>query len=406
MASAAPDPDALPRHAARMVPAYGNLLAIGPRAEAIAPHLPAGCQLQCAGELPAAVDADVVLLLDPARAPHLAAAAARLGRPLICAASAGEADALGAALRAAGLRLQCAEQVSPGLRLLKWVPGEDIATRAPKRVLVLSYFHIPNFGDRLGYHVLNGLLPADVEVVHAPLAPFTVPDGVYDLLILGIGNSLLPRDACSPDLAHWLERIPRAIGIFGTQYRDQYREPEAARGLAAVLDKVTTWWARYEEDMLAFGRGRRNVRHLGDWLIAASPMAVPRVNRNLIVPPNILTTEAPLDRTIQRIQAYRSVESARLHPLLCALTSAAQAAYREQRDGALNAIEGAQPDPQAESGKFRSLLYDVFGRTFDEGEPFPVNRQAVAAYRRKVLANMEALRAELYALLERDLPAA
>jgi hypothetical protein len=254
--------------------------------------------------------------------------------------------------------------------------------------------------------VLNSLMPGDVELVYAPLAPFAVPEADYDLLVLGIGNSLLPRDACSPELAHWLARIPRAIGIFGTQYRDQYRHPDAARGLAAILDKVTTWWARYEEDMLAFGRGRTNVRHLGDWLIAASPMAVPRIDKNLVVPAEILTNEAPLDRTIQRIQDYRSVHSARLHPLLCALTSAAQAAYREQRGGALNAIAGTDPDPDAESGKFRSLLYDIFGRTFDEGAVFPVERQAVAAYRRKVLANMEALRAELYRLLERELPTA
>jgi hypothetical protein len=387
-----------------MVPAYGRLLAIGRGAEAIAPHLPAGCTLACAAELPAETDADLVLLLDPASAPSQAVAAARLERPLICVSPMAEADAFGVAMREVGLRPQCAAEVSPELRLFKWVRGGDTVACAPKRVLVLSYFHIPNFGDRLGYHVLNSLLPADVEVVHAPLAPFTVPEGAYDLLILGIGNSLLPRDACSPELAHWLEHIPRAIGIFGTQYRDQYREPAVARGLAALLDRLTTWWARYEEDIFAFGRGRANVRHLGDWLIAASPMANPRVERNLAVPPDILMREAPLDRTIQRIQAYRSVESARLHPLLCALTSAAQAAYREQRSGALNAIEGTDPDPQAESGKFRSLLYDVFGRTFDEGEFFAVDRQAVAAYRRKVLANMEALRAELYALLERQLP--
>lgn len=389
-----------------MVPAYGRLLAIGSEGEAIQPHLPAGCTLRTVADIPERTDADLILMLAANATASQAADAARLGRPLVCAWPIADAATLRETMRHAGFRLQCEERAASALGLFKWIPDVGIAAtpETAKRVLVLSYSHIPNFGDRLGYHVLNSLLPADVEVVYAPFAPFAVPQGDYDLLIVGIGNSLLPRDACDPEFLGWLARIPRAIGIFGTQYRDQYRHPEAAAALDAILDKVSTWWARYEEDALAFGRGRGNVRHLGDWLIAASPMSAPRIDKTLIVPPDIVASEVPLDRMIQQLQACRRIDSARLHPLLCALTSAEQAAFREQRSGTSNAIPDAEVDPQAVSGKFRSLLYDIFGRTFDEGAPFAVDRAAVAAYRRKVLANMEALRAELFMLLDRAPP--
>jgi hypothetical protein len=254
-----------------------------------------------------------------------------------------------------------------------------------------------NFGDRLGYHVLNGLLPANAEVTYGTLYPWSVPDRDYDLLILGIGNSLIANDACMPELARLLAKVPRAIGIFGIQFREQYRDPAAAKALDAILAKLTTWWARYEEDVLAFGRGRANVRHLGDWLVSAFPIAAPTLDKGLTIPPDIISQEVALDRMIQRIQAYRGVSSARLHTLLCALTSADDVSYQEQR------IEGGDG---RESGKFRSLLYDVFGRTFDEDALFRVDREAVIRYKRKVEANLVDLRAELFGLLDCPLPGA
>ena len=402
---------ALLRLAAGMVPAYGKILGIGPDAPAIGPYLPPGCTLLNAGALPERTEADLVLVLAPdGHASTLAAAAARLGKPLLCAWPLERADdpgftALGEAMRGAGFHLQCGEQVAPALGLLKWVPNDAAPPAPSKRVLVLSHYHIPNFGDRLGYHVLNGLLPAEAEVTYGALQPWDVPEGDYDLLILGIGNSLLPKDAANPALLALLDRIPRAIGIFGTQYRDQFVHHAAARAaLEHILATVSTWWARYEEDMLAFGRGRSNVRHLGDWLIAAAPMTRPKLDKALTVPAEIYEQEVALDRLIQRIQSYRTVSSSRLHTLLAALPSADHVAYQEQRLDARFRVPGGTSEGLPESGKFRSLLYDVFGRTFDEDRPFPVNRDAVIAYKRKVQANMELLRAELFALLGCELP--
>jgi len=158
----------------------------------------------------------------------------------------------------------------------------------------------------------------------------------------------------------------------------------------ALLSNLTTWWARYEEDLLAFGRGRGNARHLGDFLISAFPMATPTIDRNLVIPADVKSRDLSLDRLIQQIQPYRRVTTARLHPMLCALTSADQVSYREQRE-----LTG----DQAVSGKFRGLLYDVFGRTFEEDKFFDVDREAVVRYKAKVEANMADLRAQIAQLL-------
>ena len=272
--------------------------------------------------------------------------------------------------------------------------GEAETSVCP-RVLVLAYQHTANFGDRLGYHVLNSLLPAEAEVTWGTFLPWNVPDRDYDLLILGIGNSLIANDACNPALHRLLERVPQAIGIFGTQYRFQYRYPSAAAALDGILTRLTTWWARYEDDIAEFGQGRANVRHLGDWLISAFPMAVPTLERTLAIPPEIISHDQPLDRMIQRIQSYRAVSSARLHTLLCALTSAHQVQYQEQREA------GYADQP---SGKFQSMLCDIFGHSFDEDVPFVVDRAAVIRYKKKVERTMAGLRAELFGLLGCPLP--
>ena len=299
----------------------------------------------------------------------------------------------------AGFRLQCMAPVTPSFSLTKWVPEDGFAPSADqgngKRVLVMSWYNAANFGDRLGYHVLNGLLPAEAEVTYGTFEPWNVPDRDYDLLIIGIGNSLLPANACAPELQQLLEKVPLAIGIFGTQYREKYHQPDAALALDAILAKVTTWWARSEEDILAFGQGRANVRHLGDWLISAFPMAVPTRESGLTIPAKVMFQEGALDRMIQHIQSYRAVSSARLHTLLCALTSADHVSYQEQR---------MVSDPDLVSGKFRSMLYDIFGQTFEEDVLFRVDREAVIRYKRKVEANMALLRAELFQLLGASCP--
>lgn len=260
-----------------------------------------------------------------------------------------------------------------------------------KQVLVLSYFNTPNFGDRLGYHVVNALLPAHAIVTHAALNPWTLPDDArFDMVILGIGNSLNAAAVRRPQLHRLLERTPHSIGIFGTQYHYQYERMMDPALFGALIDRLTCWWARYRDDIDAFGGGRDTVRHLGDWLISAFPMATPTKDRNLVIPADVMDRSISLDRMIQQIQAYRSVKTARIHPMLCALTSAEKLLYTEQREG---------PDKGAISGKFNAQLRDVFGRAFDENVFFDVDRDAVIRYKMMVETNMTALRAQIARLL-------
>ena len=164
--------------------------------------------------------------------------------------------------------------------------------------------------------------------------------------------------------------VPRTVGIFGTQYREGIDRCL----LSQLLNELTVWFARYEEDLLLYGKGRSNALHLGDWLFSALPMTRWTKDETLTIkkePGNDL----PLDRAVQDIQQYRCVSSERLHPLLCALTSAEQITYTERRE-----CSGATG-----SGKFRSMFLDIFGRTWPEATAFEFNRAAVAGYRSRVM---------------------
>jgi hypothetical protein len=77
-----------------------------------------------------------------------------------------------------------------------------------------------------------------------------------------------------------------------------------------------------------------------------------------------------LDRIIQEIPQHQRVFSPRLHPLPCALTSAREVEYAEQRK---------QAGSDEVSGKFGSMLLDIFDRTYPENTPRTVDRAKVAA---------------------------
>jgi len=207
--------------------------------------------------------------------------------------------------------------------------------------------------------------------------------------VLGIGNSVF-HPILTDQLLELTRRIPRSVGIFGTQYRVAI---DPGR-MSQLLDRLTVWFARYEEDLLLYGGGRKNAVHLGDWLIGAFPMTRWQRDETLRVGREVWN-DLPLDRTIQDIQRYRSVISERIHPLLCALTSAERVAYVEQRE------DGSGGN----SGKFRSLLIDIFGRTFPESNFFEVPRDAVAAYRARSMRVMSGMPQLFNQLLELDGPA-
>ena len=233
-----------------------------------------------------------------------------------------------------------------------------------KRVLVLSFNNVPNFGDRLGYHLLIDILPSHADITFAHFNPWNVPDNYFDLLILGIGNSIF-KPLLKDRLFSLVDRIPAVIGIFGTQYRKAIPKEE----ISLLLGKLDTWYARHESDIAMYGDYCRNVVHLGDWLITAFPFTQAKNDSTLILGDEI-RQDLPLDRMIQKIQQHKTVHSPRIHPLLCALTSADTVRYYEQRE-----YDGSNV-----SGKFRSMLFDIFQRSYPEAQDWEVDKNAVYNY--------------------------
>jgi len=414
------------RMASDLVPAYARVLDLGCGAMDLERYLPEGCEylpvdlaardkrtIVCdfnAGEFPK-IGADIVSMLGVleyiSEPLSLLKRIRSLNVPLVCSYYITDRtptldrraqgwindlsfEGLRAVMKEAGFDLKHRVKVDNCQDLYKWCPQTQAATHKPaKRVLVLSYFNDPNFGDRLGYHLINEVLPPHAIVTHASVKPWTVPAESFDMLVLGIGNSLNAATVRRPELHALMDRIPVRVGIFGTQYRTQYTQAIPPRLMASLLDRLTVWYARYEEDILAFARGRVEAYHLGDWLISAFPMAIPTLDRTLDIPPQLKGMDLPLDRVIQRIQKYKRVSTARIHPMLCALTSALEVKYQEQHEQAGQA-----------SGKFRAQLMDIFGRTFAEDRFFEVDRDAVRKYRTRVIQNMGQMRMRLADLLE------
>ncbi len=268
--------------------------------------------------------------------------------------------------------------------LMRLTPADRQTEINPCSVAVISYNDVGNFGDRLGYHMINSLLPSEANVHHLTFRTLDRARDSYDLVVLGIGNSIF-QPVLVDGLLDVVMRGKARVGIFGTQFRELMPRPALDR----LIDRLDTWYARYEDDVLTYGRGRTNVEHLGDWLIDQFPMSTPTDDGELHIGEEVWQ-ELPLDRTIQHIQRYKKVYSTRLHPLLCALTSAETVAYAEQPAGGESAIV---------SGKFRSMLIDIFGRTYPEKTFFAVDHAAVARYKKRVNRNIAAVGARLEAIL-------
>jgi hypothetical protein len=207
--------------------------------------------------------------------------------------------------------------------------------------------------------------------------PFTQAQVRSRLLILFLGTSVFSQ-LLNPRLIAFVRSFHYSIGIFGTQYREQLGRKSAL--FAELLSALTIWCARYKEDLEYYHYPVNGV-HFGDWLVDLFPLTFPESEKTLTIPADIRHNEVALDRTIQDIQRHSHVHSARLHPLLCALTSAKSFSYEEQRE-----YSGAHP-----SGKFRSLFLDLFHTDYPENESVPVDRQAVIAYKVFVRNNIEHL---------------
>src|SRR5664279_2180766 len=283
-----------------------------------------------------------------------------------------------------GFRIECTAPIDDTQSLMRLTPTDRLKPVTGCSVAVVSGNDDGNFGDRLGFHMINALLPGEAEVHHLTFRTLHEARSHYDLVVLGTGNNMF-QPLLGDDVLDIVGRGKAAIGIFGTQYRELIPRPAMDR----LIDRLDTWYARSEDDVLIYGRGRKNVVHLGDWLIDQFPMNKPCEDEPLEVSDEITADEA-LDRTIQLIQRHRQVYSARLHPLLCALTSAELVAYADQPSAQM---------PDVASGKFRSMLIDIFGRTFPEKKFFMVDRDAVARYKARVHRNVAKVGERIDAIL-------
>jgi hypothetical protein len=272
-----------------------------------------------------------------------------------------------------GFRIECTAPIDAGQVLMRLTPTERLRPVAACSVAVISDNDIGTFGGRLGCQMINALLPGEAEVHHLNFGTLNEARDKYDLVVLGTGGSMF-QPLLGDDVLDVVSRGKAAIGIFGTQHRELI--PRV--GLERLIERLNTWFARYEDDVLMYGRGRGNVVHLGDWLIDQFPMTTSTLDDPLQIVDETRPDHA-LDWAIQVIQCHKNVFSARPTPLLCALTSAELVSYAEQP---------SEQMPGIVSGTFRSMLIDIFGRSYPEKQFFMVDRDAVRRYKTRVHRNV------------------
>jgi len=282
-----------------------------------------------------------------------------------------------------GFRIESTAPVDESQMLMRLTPMERLTPVASRNVAVISGDDTNDLAARLGRQLINAVLPGECRVHHLTAGMLDQAQQNYDLVILGAGSSLFPP-LLGEGALDVISRAKSAIGIFGTQGRELIARPVFDR----VLDRLDTWFARYEDDVLMFGRGRNNVVHAGDWLIDQFPLARATSDEPLVINGD-LGPEFALDRAISTIQQHRQVYSTVPVALLCALTSADLAAYAE--------MPAQQPDLSA--GQFRSMLMDVFGRTWPQQKFFLVDRDAVIRYKTRVHQNVSKIAARIGAIL-------
>jgi hypothetical protein len=278
-----------------------------------------------------------------------------------------------------GFRIECTAPVDGVQMLMRLTPAERMAPLSPCRVAVVAN-GADSFAGRLERHMINTLLPGEAEVDHLTFRSLAQARESYDLAVIGTGGSLF-QPLIGDELIDLVGRARASIGIFGTQYRELIPRARAER----LIERLDTWFARHQDDVLMYGRGRGNVVHLGDWLIDLFPLASASEEEPLRI-----DDENARALDIETIQRHKRVHAAVPQALLCALTAAETAAYAEPASADM---------PGAAAGQFRGMLLDIFGRSYPEREFFLVDRDAVARYKARVHHNVASLRARIDALL-------
>ena len=279
-------------------------------------------------------------------------------------------------------RIECTTPIDDAQVLMRLTPKKWLAPAASCSVAVISD-DAGHFATRFGSHIVNSLLPGEAEMHHLTFGALHEARANYDLVILGTGSGLF-APLLGQDLLDVVSRSRAAIGIFGTQGRELISRPTLER----LIDRLDTWFARYEDDVLMYGRGRNNVVHIGDWLIDQFPLTRAIDDEPLVIS-NEPGHEIALDRAIRTIQQHKHVYSTVPPALLCALTSAELAAYAEM----------PERQPHLATGQFRSMLIDVFGRSYPEQKFFMVDRDAVRRYKARVHDNVAKVGARIGSIL-------
>ncbi len=280
-----------------------------------------------------------------------------------------------------GFRIECTAPIDSAQALMRLTPAERLMPVTPCSVAVVSGGDGSQLGGRLGLHMINALLPGEADVHHLTFSTLGQAREAYDLVVIGTGDSLF-KPLIRDEVLDIVARGKSAIGIFGTQYRELIPRPALER----LIDRLDTWFARYQDDVLMYGRGRNNVEHLGDWLIDMFPLTTATDDEQLRI--GAAMGDVSLD--IETIQRHKQVYSAAPQPFLCALTSAELAAYAEPPAAEL---------PGAAAGHFRSMLIDIFGRSYPEKEFFLVDREAVTRYKARVHRNVTRVGERIEAIL-------
>jgi hypothetical protein len=368
------------------IPSGARILEVD--AASLTRHLPFGCMYRSAKRevvtAETAAKYDLIVMLAPLNTQTGAEAflgeIAKAERPLLI--SYRNDDRLGfhGLVRLAGrngFRIETSAAVGDDELLLRLVPARKLAAVSPCSVAVLSGGM--TFGERLGRQMIASLLPGEADVHHIDFGDLGAARETYDLVVLGAGQGLF-HPLFDPEVLDIMKRGRITVGVFGTQQRELL--PRVA--LDHLLDNLDVWFARTRDDAMLYGRGRDNVTYLGDWLVEQFPLGHGRDGELLTLNDDALR-DLPLDRSIAAIQRHSAVFAHAPAPFLCALNSADTVSYAD--------------DLNVPSGEFRSLLIDIFGRSFSANEFFQVDREAVLRYRARVHRNVGLMRARIDALL-------
>src|ERR1700674_60096 len=112
-----------------------------------------------------------------------------------------------------GFRIACTAPIDGGQVLMRLTPTERLKPVASCSVAVVSGDNDGGFGERLGYHMINALLPGEAEVHYLNFRTLDRARESYDLVVLGTGGSLF-QPLFGADVLEIIGRAKTSIGIF------------------------------------------------------------------------------------------------------------------------------------------------------------------------------------------------